>query len=55
MVFENANIWPKLTDLAQREELRRTSICLLVGPGPDRPGRDRVDIGEGNNLLKRLI
>ncbi len=45
----------QLADLAKRDEVRRTGVYLLVGPDPDRPGRDRVYIGEGDNVLKRLI
>ncbi len=45
----------QLADLAKREEVRRTGVYLLVGPDPDRPGRDRVYLGEGDSVLKRLI
>lgn len=45
----------QLADLTKRDEVRRTGVYLLVGPDPDRPGRDRVYIGEGDNVLKRLI
>lgn len=45
----------QLADLAKREEVRRTGLYLLVGPDPDRPNRDRIYIGEGDNVLKRLI
>ncbi|WP_298036482.1 GIY-YIG nuclease family protein [uncultured Desulfuromonas sp.] len=45
----------QLADLAKREEVRRTGVYFLVGPDPDRPSRDRVYIGEGDSVLKRLI
>ncbi|MDO3378116.1 GIY-YIG nuclease family protein [Geoalkalibacter halelectricus] len=45
----------QLADLAKRDEVRRTGVYLLVGPDPDRPSRDRVYIGEGDSVLKRLI
>ncbi len=45
----------QLSDLAKREEVRRTGVYFLVGPDPERPTRDRVYVGEGDNVLKRLI
>jgi len=45
----------KLSDLAKREEVKRTGNYCLVGPDPDQPDRDRVYIGEGDNVLKRLL
>src|SRR4051794_39350288 len=44
----------QLAALAQRHELKRTGIYLLVGPDPDTPIKDRVYIGEGDNVLTRL-
>lgn len=45
----------QLPELAKREEVRRTGIYCLVGPDPDQADRDRVYIGEGDNVLKRLL
>jgi hypothetical protein len=45
----------QLADLAKRDEVRRTGVYFLVGPDPERPSRDKVYIGEGDNVLKRLI
>ena len=45
----------QLSELAKREEVRRTGIYCLVGPDPDNPLRDIVYIGEGDNVLKRLV
>lgn len=45
----------QLSAMAKRDELTRTGIYLLVGPDPDQPDRDRVYIGEGDNVLKRLL
>src|SRR4051794_12190040 len=44
----------QLAALARRPELKRTGIYLLVGPDPDSPNRDRVYVGEGDNVLTRL-
>jgi hypothetical protein len=45
----------QLADLAKRDEVRQTGVYFLVGPDPERPSRDRVYIGEGDNVFKRLI
>jgi len=45
----------QLADLAKRDEVRRTGVYFLIGPDPERPSRDKVYIGEGDNVLKRLI
>ncbi|MCA9115792.1 MAG: GIY-YIG nuclease family protein [Planctomycetaceae bacterium] len=45
----------QLPELAKREEVKRTGIYCLVGPDPDQPERDRVYIGEGDSVLKRLL
>lgn len=44
-----------LAELAKRAEVKRTGIYLLVGPDPDSPVRDRVYVGEGDNVLARLV
>jgi len=41
--------------LSKREEVRRTGIYLLVGPDPDDPSRALASMGEGDNVLKRLL
>ncbi|MCA9089070.1 MAG: GIY-YIG nuclease family protein [Planctomycetaceae bacterium] len=45
----------QLVDLSRRDEVKRTGIYCLAGPDPDQPERDRVYIGEGDNVLKRLL
>src|SRR5665647_3017101 len=45
----------QLDQLSKREEVRRTGVCLLVGPDPDDPSRALASIGEGDNVLKRLL
>jgi hypothetical protein len=44
----------QLADLAKRPEVKRTGVYFLVGPDPENPLRDKVYIGEGDNLLTRL-
>ena len=41
--------------LSKREEVRRTGVYLVVGPDSDDPSRALVHIGEGDNVLKRLL
>ncbi|MGD9675857.1 MAG: hypothetical protein AB7V19_04135 [Candidatus Bipolaricaulia bacterium] len=41
--------------LSKREEVRRTGVYLLVGPDPDDPSRALASIGEGDDVLKRLL
>jgi hypothetical protein len=45
----------QLADLAKREEVRRTGLYCLVGADPDHSERDRIYVGEGDNVLKRLV
>ena len=45
----------QLDHLSKREEVRRTGVYLLVGPDPDDPSRAPASIGEGDNVLKRLL
>ena len=45
----------QLDQLSKREEVRRTGVYLLVGPDPDDPSRALASIGEGDNVLKRLL
>jgi hypothetical protein len=45
----------QLDQLSKREEARRTGVYLLAGPDPDDPSRTSAYIGEGDNLLKRLL
>jgi len=45
----------QLDQLSKREEVRRTGVYLLVGPGPDDPPRALAYIGEGDDVLKRLL
>ena len=45
----------QLDQLSKREEARRTGVYLLVGPDPDEASRQLVYIGEGDNVLKRLL
>ncbi|MEQ1830097.1 MAG: GIY-YIG nuclease family protein [Pirellula sp.] len=43
-----------LAELAKREEVKRTGVYCLLGPDPENPARDKVYIGEGDNVFKRL-
>ena len=45
----------QLDQLSKREEVRGTGVYLLVGPDPDDPSRTLAHIGEGDNVLKRLL
>lgn len=45
----------QLAELAKRDEAKRTGVYCLIGPDPDEPGRDRIYIGEGDNVIKRLF
>ncbi len=45
----------QLDQLSKREEVRRTGVSLLVGPHPDDPSRALASLGEGDNVLKRLL
>ena len=45
----------QLDRLSKREEVRRTGVYLLVGPDPDDLSRALASIGEGDNVLKRLL
>jgi len=41
--------------VASRPEAKRTGVYLLVGPDPENATRDLVYIGEGDNVLIRLL
>ena len=46
----------QLDQLSKREEVWRTGVYLLVGPpDPGDPSRALASIGEGDNVLKRLL
>ena len=45
----------QIDQLGKRAEVRRTGVYLLVGPDPDDPSRAPAYIGEGDNVLKRLL
>jgi hypothetical protein len=45
----------QLGQLSKREEAKRIGVYLLVGPDPDDPSRALAYIGEGDNVLKRLL
>lgn len=44
----------RLADTAGREEMGKTGVYLLVGPDPEKPGRDRLYIGEADSVKSRL-
>lgn len=44
----------RLADIVKREELGKTGVYLLIGPDPEKPGRDRVYIGEADCVKARL-
>lgn len=45
----------KLSDVASRDEIRRTGVYFLAGPDPEHSTRTRVYIGESDNVLSRLV
>ncbi len=45
----------QLDQLSKREEVRRTGLYLLIGPDPDDPSRALASIGEGDNVLMRVL
>lgn len=45
----------QLNLLAQRPEAKRTGIYTLVGPDPETPTKERIYIGEGDNVFDRLL
>jgi hypothetical protein len=45
----------QLGQLADRPGARQTGVYLLVGADPETPGRDLVYVGEGDNVLARLL
>jgi len=40
--------------LAKRDEIKRTGVYFIVGQDPEFPSREKVYIGEGDSVLKRL-
>jgi hypothetical protein len=45
----------QLDQLASRPEAKRTGVYLLIGPDPENTARDLVYVGEGDNVLNRLL
>ena len=44
-----------LDALSERDESRRTGVYVLVGEDPDNPGRAAVYVGEGDDVLTRIL
>ena len=44
----------KLAELAKRPEVQRAGVYILVGDDPDYPAKERVYIGESENVFVRL-
>jgi Domain of unknown function (DUF4357) len=44
-----------LDKLAQRTEARRPGVYLLAGADPDKPSKERIYVGESENVLARLV
>jgi hypothetical protein len=44
-----------LDALARRDESRKTGIYVLVGQDPEFPGRAKIYIGEGDDVLSRIV
>lgn len=44
----------RLPDLIVRPEVQRSGVYLLIGADPDYPSRDKVYVGEGDEVRKRL-
>jgi hypothetical protein len=45
----------QLAELGKRNESRRTGIYFLVGADPQQPSKELVYVGEGENVLRRLV
>lgn len=45
----------QLAEVARRPEVKRTGIYCLVGRDPENPNHDCVYIGEGDNVLQRIV
>jgi len=45
----------RLPEVANRREAIRTGVYCLVGPDPDYANRDKVYVGEGDNVFTRLV
>ncbi|HLZ57662.1 MAG TPA: GIY-YIG nuclease family protein [Ktedonosporobacter sp.] len=45
----------QLGSLAQRPEAQKTGVYILVGPDPEMQSKERIYIGEGDNVLERLV
>ena len=46
---------PKIPDLAKREDVKRTGLYVLSGSSENNLSREKVYIGESDNVLKRLV
>jgi hypothetical protein len=44
-----------LQQFAQRDESRRTGVYVLVGSDPEVPGRLKLYVGEGDDVLMRIL
>lgn len=44
-----------LPELSSRSEVKRTGVYAIVGPAPEQLAKDRVYVGEGDNVLTRLL
>jgi len=44
-----------LQAFVKRAESRRTGTYVLVGSDPDTPGREKVYVGEGDEVLQRIV
>jgi len=44
-----------LDKLATREESRRPGVYLLAGADPEKPSKERIYVGESENVLARLV
>jgi hypothetical protein len=45
----------RLPEIATRREAIRTGVYCLVGPDPNYSNRDKVYVGEGDNVFTRLV
>jgi hypothetical protein len=45
----------RLPEIASRREATRTGVYCLVGPDPDFANREKVYVGEGDNVFTRLV
>ena len=44
----------ELAEQLKREEARKTGVYCLVGPDPEAPAKEKVYVGEADNMANRI-